>query len=233
MFSQIVLAVAALASLTTAAPTIIQERGLTDAYHKYTGDGSASAGWPVTSDWGEFDALWSQNLNVIQQSCGWNSWGADNSADEISHLKSAITQVASETGVKGRFILLIIMQESKGCVRVPTTNNGVVNPGLMQSHNGAGTCAGVNPCPQSEILQMVRDGTAGTSSGDGLKQVLAKTVAHYGSYQPAVYYSAARLYNSGSVDYSHLETAFGSTICYASDIANRATGWTLATSTCS
>ncbi|KAI0453307.1 putative muramidase [Xylaria acuta] len=232
MFSNIVFALAALTGLVAAAPTTIQQRGLTDVYHKYTGDGSGAAGWPVTSNWGEFEALWSLNLPLIKQSCGWNNWGADNSADEISHIKSAITQVASETGVKARFILLIIMQESKGCVRVRTTGNGVVNPGLMQSHNGAGTCAGVNPCPQSKILQMIRDGTAGTSSGDGLKQVLARTVEHYGSYQPAAYYAAARLYNSGTVDYSHLENGFTSTACYASDVANRATGWTLAASTC-
>ncbi|GAP87688.1 putative lysozyme-like domain [Rosellinia necatrix] len=245
MFQNIILAFAAIASLATAAPAnidqrglatqepvTIQQRGLSDFYRKYTGDGSAKAGWPVTSDWGEFEDLWKVNLPLIQKSCGWNNWGADNSADEINNLKSAITQVASETGVKSRFILLIVMQESKGCVRVPTTNNGVVNPGLMQSHNGSGTCAGVNPCPKSRIVQMIRDGTAGTSSGEGLKQILVKTVAHYGSYQPAAYYAAARLYNSGSVDYAHLENGFTSTTCYASDVANRAHGWTLASSTC-
>ena len=47
------------------------------------------------------------------------------------------------------------MQESKGCVRAPTTNNGVRNPGLMQSHNGRGTCNEggnvKNPCPASEV----------------------------------------------------------------------------------
>lgn len=31
------------------------------------------------------------------------------------------------------------MQESGGCVRAPTTNWGVRNPGLMQDHNGVGT----------------------------------------------------------------------------------------------
>ncbi|KAK5630094.1 hypothetical protein RRF57_005809 [Xylaria bambusicola] len=232
MFKNIVLALAAFASFVSTAPLELEQRGLADVYHKYTGDGSAAAGWPVTEDWGEFEGLWSRNLPLIKQSCGWNNWGADNSDDEIRNLKSAITQVASETGVKARFILLIMMQESKGCVRVPTTANGVRNPGLMQSHNGSGSCAGVNPCPKSQIVQMIRDGTAGTASGDGLKQLLAKTVAHYGSRQPRAYYAAARLYNSGSVDYAHLENGFGSVACYASDIANRATGWTLAASSC-
>ncbi|KAI0435614.1 putative muramidase [Xylaria telfairii] len=232
MFTDIVFALAAVAGFAVAAPTTIQQRGLTDAYHNYRGDGSAAAGWPDTAAWGEFDSLWNANLPLIQKSCGWNSWGADNSADEISHIKDAIKQVSSETGVKSRFILLIMMQESKGCVRVPTTSNGVVNPGLLQSHNGSGSCAGVNPCPKSQIVQMIRDGVAGTSSGDGLKQLLAKTVAHYGKRQPAAYYAAARLYNSGSVDWSHLENGFTSVGCYASDVANRATGWTLAASQC-
>ncbi|KAI0467606.1 putative muramidase [Xylaria cf. heliscus] len=232
MFKNIVLGFAALTGLVAAAPTIIEQRALKDVYHTYRGDGTSTSGWPVTSDWGEFDSLWNVNLPLIQKSCGWNNWGADNSADEISHIKDAIKQVSSETGVKSRFILLIMMQESKGCVRVPTTNNGVVNPGLLQSHNGSGSCAGVNPCPKAQIVQMIRDGVAGTSSGDGLKQLLTKTVAHYGSYQPAAYYAAARLYNSGSVDYKHLENGFTSVGCYASDVANRATGWTLAASSC-
>ncbi|KAF2965621.1 hypothetical protein GQX73_g7955 [Xylaria multiplex] len=232
MFKNIVLAFVGLTGLVAAAPTSIQQRALTDAYRTYTGDGTAAAGWPDSAAWGEFEGLWSANLPLIRQSCGWNGWGADNSADEISHIKKAITQVSSETGVKSRFILLIMMQESKGCVRVPTTNNGVVNPGLLQSHNGSGTCAGVNPCPQSQIVQMIRDGVAGTSSGHGLKQLIAQTTAHYGSIQPAAYYAAARLYNSGSVDYSNLGNGFTSVACYASDIANRATGWTLAQSSC-
>ncbi|KAI0096940.1 putative muramidase [Nemania sp. FL0031] len=233
MYKSIALAFTALAGFVAAAPTTIQQRALTDAYHNYKGDGSPAAGWPDSAAWGEFDSLWAANLPLIQQSCGWNSWGADNSADEIQSIKDAINQVASETGVKRRFILLIMMQESKGCVRVPTTNNGVVNPGLLQSHNGAGSCAGVNPCPKAQIVQMIRDGVAGTSSGAGLKQLLAQTVAHYGKIQPAAYYAAARLYNSGSVDYAHLENGFTSVGCYASDVANRATGWTLAQSTCS
>ncbi|KAI1360461.1 putative muramidase [Xylaria arbuscula] len=235
MFKHIVLfftALAAFAGLVSTAPLELEQRSLKDAYHKYTGNGSPAAGWPTAAEWGKFDGLWSRNLPLIRQSCGWNGWGANNSPEEISHLKSAIHQVASSTGVDARFILLIIMQESKGCVRVPTTNNGVRNPGLMQSHNGSGTCHGVNPCPKARIVQMIRDGTAGTSSGDGLKQVLRKTKAHLGGLSPRAYYAAARLYNSGSVDYAHLENGFSSVACYASDVANRATGWTLAASKC-
>jgi hypothetical protein len=89
-------------------------------------------------------------------------------------IKLAIEQVAAETGVDHRFILAVILQESGGCVRVPTSNWGVRNPGLMQSHDGSHTCnsdiTGVisNPCSQATITGMVTDGVAGTSTGWGL-----------------------------------------------------------------
>lgn len=69
--------------------------------------------------------------------------------------------------------LHVQMQESKGCVRVATTYSpgaAVRNPGLMQDHNGAGTCAGSTTCDATEITQMVKDGVTGTASGDGLEQ---------------------------------------------------------------
>lgn len=94
--------------------------------------------------------------------CEWMSV-PDDTDDEIQELQDAINQVAQETFVDHRFILAIVMQESNGCVRVHTTGNGVVNPGLMQSHDGTGTCNsnGVvqTPCPDSEIVQMIEDGS--------------------------------------------------------------------------
>ncbi|CAI6049387.1 unnamed protein product [Clonostachys chloroleuca] len=78
----------------------------------------------------------------------------------------------------------------KACVRVPTANNGVRNPGLLQSHNGSGTSAG-----------MIRDGSACTSSGDGIKQNFAKTSTVIGSSGSRALDAAARLYNSDSADY--------------------------------
>jgi hypothetical protein len=89
----------------------------------------------------------------------------NDSEAEINEIHSAIQTVSSQTGVDNRFVLAIIMQESGGCVRVPTTNFGVRNPGLMQDHNGQGTCNSdttkkvSNPCPQSEVTQMVKDGS--------------------------------------------------------------------------
>ena len=223
-----------LASAVAAFPaprSIVVERGVSDTYNRYQGDGSAGAGWPDQNSWGSWDELWNANVPLMRQSCGWNGWGADNTDDEINGIGSAINQVSGETGVDSRYILAIVMQESKGCTRVPTTNNGVTNPGLMQSHNGSGSCFGQSPCPQDQILQMIRDGTAGTSNGDGLKQTHEKAAATVGDGSRA-WYAAARLFNSGSVDYNDLNNGLGSTGCYTQDIANRLTGWTLAQSNC-
>ena len=107
-------------------------------------------------------------------------------------------------------------------MRVPTTNNGVINPGIMQSHNGMA----FNPAaPCTTIHQMVIDGTQGTAYGDGLVQLINQ----YGNY-----WSALRAYNSGSIAASgDLSDANGATKCYVTDIANRLTGWTFAKSSCS
>ncbi|CAG9996973.1 unnamed protein product [Clonostachys byssicola] len=203
---------------------------IADKYTFWQGNG---ANWPKKAAWGSFSQLWNANLPIIRKSCGWNNWGADNSATEISNLQKAINQVAGEAKIEPRFILSIVMQESGGCVRVPTTNNGVRNPGLMQSHNGAGTCAGKNPCPNAQILQMIRDGTSGTKAGDGIKQCLAKTSKVVTNAPHRAVFAAARLYNSGSVDYNNLNNPFTATKCYSCDVANRLTGWTLAARKCS
>jgi hypothetical protein len=157
---------------------------------------------------------------------------ANNSPTEIQDLQNAIVQVASESGIDARYILAVVLQESSGCVRAPTTNYGVRNPGLMQSHNGAGTCNDqgqvLNPCPSSQILQMVRDGVQGTASGDGLAQLLAQAPGNSNSK----YYAAARMYNSGSIASTGVLEQGIATHCYASNIANRLLGWINAKSTC-
>jgi hypothetical protein len=204
-----------------------------DTYTYHTGDGSIADGWPEIVTWGTFAELWESNTAAMSESCENNGWGADDSTSEIADIKTAIESVASASGVDERFILAIVMQESEGCVRVTTTKNSVDNPGLMQSHDGTGTCEDVNPCPQSEITQMIEDGTEGTSSGDGLEQLIAEAQSYLDlDIAPRVYYSAARLYNSGSIDWTNLDDGLGSTDCYASDVANRLTGWTTATNLC-
>ena len=162
-----------------------------------------------------------------------------NSAEETQDIHDAIEEIAAISQLDHRFILAIIMQESSGCVRVNSTNFGVENPGLMQDHDGTGTCntgnstsgtGGVTvPCPDSEIVQMIEDGSQGTAAGDGLVQIINRQTV-VGSQ---AFYITARTYNSGSVPADgDLGGCPGATACYASDIANRLTGWVTAASTC-
>lgn len=171
------------------------------------------------------------NRDNMKQAC--DQWNVPNNSDqEMDDISSSIQEVASSSGVDPRFILAIVVQESNGCVRAPTTDNGVINPGLMQSHNGEGSCnkggSVQTPCPKAQIKQMIQDGTAGTSAGDGLKQCLAQA----GGTDSSAYYAAARIYNSGSVDGSGNLGKGIATHCYSSDIANRLSGWSSGPSSC-
>ncbi|KAK3111912.1 hypothetical protein LTR53_012366 [Teratosphaeriaceae sp. CCFEE 6253] len=202
-----------------------------DVYRLYTGDGSIADGWPAQSQWVDFDAMFDANTDNMKLSCA--AWAVPDDTDaEIADMKAAITDIAAATAVDARVILAIIMQESTGCVRVITTQYSVFNPGLMQSHNGTGTCntnnaAGASggvvqtPCPESEIRQMIQDGAGGTASGDGLQECLAKQ----GNTDVSMWYRAARMYNGGSIDPSGDLAKGCCTACYASDVANRLTGW--------
>ncbi|KAI5236027.1 hypothetical protein E4T42_09561 [Aureobasidium subglaciale] len=203
------------------------------SYTMYTGDGSTSAGWPAQSAWMDFDSMFSANIPIMQQSCANNGWGSNNSPTEIADIKAAIKKVSASSGVDARFILAIVMQESNGCVRVVTTSWSVQNPGLMQDHAGNGTCnsGGViqDPCPASEIEQMIVDGTTGTTSGDGLVQCLSQAAAT----DVSKYYRAARIYNGGYAGWNQADLGKGCcTLCYASDVANRLTGWSSGVSGC-
>ncbi|KAF7897764.1 uncharacterized protein EAF01_008730 [Botrytis porri] len=208
------------------------EQRTVNSYTVYSGDGATSVGWPTESDWiSSYDTMFDNQKSVLKASC--TQFGVENNSDdEISDLKSAISEVAETTGIDSRFILAIVMQESNGCVRAPTTVYSISNPGLMQSHEGSGSCNSgssvQNPCPKSEMVQMITDGTAGTSSGDGLAQCLKES----GSSDVSKYYKAARIYNSGSIVSSGNLGDGVATHCYATDIANRLTGWFSGTSSC-
>ncbi|KAK3326752.1 hypothetical protein B0H66DRAFT_168391 [Apodospora peruviana] len=185
----------------------------------YQGDGSTGAGWPAAEAWASFDNLWNANAGTIAISC--NQFGqANNSPTETAQMKNAILSIAASSGVDARFILVTVMQESKGCVRVWTSYGAHPNPGLMQDHNGQYTCYGTNPCPESYIQGMIREGTTGTSSGDGLLQILNK-LSTSGARKT---YQAARVYNSGSLPGDGNLSNGGATNSYPSDIANRLLG---------
>ncbi|KAK5120364.1 hypothetical protein LTR85_006303 [Meristemomyces frigidus] len=206
--------------------------GLGDTYKFYSGDGSIAEGWPGVDDWVDFYTMWQSNEALMNSSCSAFAVQS-NSLAENEDILDAIGKESAASGVDKRFVLAIIMQESKGCVRVATTyspGDDVRNPGLMQTHNGSGTCSGTQdgPCDATVITQMVKDGVTGTSDGDGLAQCLDKA---HGS-TAAQYYRAARAYNSGSVDASGDLGSGCCTHCYASDVANRLTGWVKGPSKC-
>lgn len=173
-----------------------------NGYVPYTGPAS---NFPASSQWEDFSSLWSFNAGLM---------GGNDSQSEINDIGQSIQQVASESGFDPRAILCIIMQESGGNVNVGDTTSpgGVKNTGIMQSHDGVdfdpNNAAG-------SILQMIKNGTEGTSSGDGLVQCLQK--------HPNIY-EAFRAYNSGSVDPNDLGNAFGATSDYVSRVANRLQG---------
>ena len=175
---------------------------------------------------------WRVNSGLIQTGCTWYLGTAagvpDNSASETADISHAIQAIANQTQVDNRFILAILMQESRGCVRITTTTSTHPNPGLMQSHAGTWTCVdrGIEPCPWDNVYGMIRDGVAGTLEGDGLAAILNQQQA-LGYVGAQLYYRAARVYNSGRVDDSQLLERGGATHCYVSSIANRLTGWAI------
>ena len=178
--------------------------------------------------------MWTANLPIIGVSCNFPSGsGTPNTAEETQEIHDSIQAVAQESQLDHRFILAIIMQESMGCVRVPTTSFSVANPGLMQSHAGIGSCNNgtgqQDPCPESEIIQMIEDGAQGTPSGDGLTQSLNDQTGFTGAQ---AFYRTARVYNSGSVPSDNDLGDPGATRCYATDVANRLVGWVTAPNTC-
>lgn len=173
----------------------MQPLGSAAPYTKYAGNGSSADGWPSQFSWLELGPLWFLNQHaLIDPLC-------DNSPQETANLYTAITTVATATGVDPRFILAIIMEESHGCVRVGTTSMAVSNPGLMQSYEGKGTCVGVKPCPLDEIVQMVKDGTARNAAGVDLQDLIADASKRRGvdDADGAKFYIAARMYNSGKL----------------------------------
>lgn len=201
----------------------------------FGGDGLLSQGWPSTQKWvTTFEDMFESNKDVMKTGCSNQGWGDDNTEEEISHIKKAINQVASESSVDARYILAIVMQESNGCVRVPTSYNGVTNPGLMQSHNGKSSCntgkgsTPVSPCPYEQIHGMISDGTTGSTGS--LQACIEQWKV---DDESTTYYRAARCYNSGSVASSgNLGDGITSTACYASDVANRLVGWATGPSKC-
>jgi hypothetical protein len=166
--------------------------------------------FPDPKEWASFTTMWDKNVREMKI--------AGNSDEENKFIKEGIFTVASSSSFDSRAILGTIMQESTGNVRVNDTYGFARNSGLMQSYEGVK----FDPKdPKGSILQMIRDGTEGTTPEKGLKQALAS--------QNGNFYEAFRKYNSGSVNKADLNDGFKSRPLYVQQIANRlmgATRWT-------
>lgn len=186
----------------------------TNNYVSYSGPAS---NFPDPSTWADYDSLWAFNATIIPNV---SLPGLEAPAFSLGMIGTYIPLVAAESGVDARLILCIIMQESGGYVLVPTTPSpgpdSIPNTGIMQAHDGATLQLSPWPALQASIYQMIRDGTEGTATGPGLKQLIAQ-------YQGNVY-EAVRAYNSGSVNTANLSDGLGATDSYVSDVANRLQG---------
>jgi hypothetical protein len=131
--------------------------------------------------------------------------------------------------VDARLILAVIITESHGCVRVPSTSLSVSNPGLMQAYgpHANGSCAEptlLKPCPAAQIERMVLDGTDSNPAGVNLKDLIVTANAS----DVSRYYKAVRMYNSGPLSIHEdgdLSGRPAANACYASDLANRLLGY--------
>lgn len=169
-------------------------------YVQYHG---SAAGFPKPSNWATYKYLWGHNSNLMN---------AHDTKKQIHDIHNSINKVARQSRVDVRVILCVIMQESGGNVHVHSTDNGVPNRGIMQSHNGV---AFDPDHAKRSILRMVKDGTEGTRSGDGIQDLKRR----YGNI-----YEALRGYNSGSVNPQDLNDPLGATASYVKDVANRLMG---------
>ncbi|KAF2125116.1 hypothetical protein P153DRAFT_300971 [Dothidotthia symphoricarpi CBS 119687] len=219
-------AVISIFTLASTAPLPIRPRSpaAQNTYITYRGDGSPAAGWPTRTQWLTFEEAWTASLPTIQNSCTALASGPNNDASETAAIKSSIAHEAASSLIPAEFILAILMQESSGCVRAPTTLWQHANPGLMQTAMGRASCnvdgEPVVPCPEETIARMIHEGTS-TSSGLGttLESCVKDAGAGVGTQDDGVWYRAARIYNGGHVEGGDL--GVGPTPCYASDVANR------------
>ncbi|KAL7917090.1 hypothetical protein ACQKWADRAFT_324932 [Trichoderma austrokoningii] len=180
------------------------------------GDGVNS----YTFRWMSFENMSNNYKPQMFAACG-NQDGLIPNTDgpEVGGIWNGIQMTSVATGIDHCFMLAILMQESHGYVRVNITSGVVRNPGLIQDHNGVGSCIDNHtvqkPCPSASIYQMIREGTAGTPSGDGL----ANCISQSGHGDVSDFYRGARIYNSGSISKSGNFQSNIATHCYASDIA--------------
>jgi hypothetical protein len=169
--------------------------------------------------------------------CSDNHWDVpDNSPQETDQLFHAVEQIAQAALLDRRFILAVLLEETSGCVRMHTDHgaDGVRSAGLMRSRGGTAMCNSgtlraprdvLEPCPEEEILWMVSEGVGGPRDGQGDDGLLGM-MKRSGTGTLTDFYRGARLYNSGpEASLENLEDGGENPGSYASNVANRLTGW--------
>lgn len=216
-------------SAVPARKTVVRS-SIGDRGPRHYGKCTVEDGWPSADQWKSFEELWAINYDAV------GKWGQcqDNpvSPEEKRDILDAINEVSASAGIDRRFTLAMIMQESSGCVRTRDTTDPILNPGLLQSHNGPHSCFGLpGRCPRSLIFGMIADGVASTHQydrgGDGLKQCWDKQPAPADLAQR--YYQAVRCYNSGTYEpdksLEWTRDPAHNTPDYVMDVTNRLMGY--------
>lgn len=80
--------------------------------------------FPPSTAWAPYSILWTTNSALMTRA-------GNATPAEIGYIGNAIADVARTSGIDGRILLCIVMQESGGNPRVGETFNGVRNTGLM------------------------------------------------------------------------------------------------------
>ncbi|CZT01403.1 hypothetical protein WAI453_006903 [Rhynchosporium graminicola] len=189
----------------TQRPIVKQAQPAIEGYQYFSGP---THQFPHPNRWTPYEHLIKTNERLML---------LNSSPTEVFYIKKWIPIVAYESGVDARVILSIIMQESGGNVRNPTTLSPapdfVKNTGLMQAHNGQ---EWDERYPEWCVERMIRDGVQGTQYGDGLIQCFHKWDRNW--------YHACRAYNSGCVNREDLSDGITATGHYVERIANRLIG---------
>lgn len=202
----------------------------------YSCVGPKASDFPGREKWLSFGQLWTINQPVITAV---NGGGTYNDA-----LKNAILEVASESKVDARLILVLIMQEvrtppsftaqsytrtpcpqSSGRLTTPCTEGTAC--GILQ-HRGSAPFS-PTPDPKSSIKTMIQDGIYGTASVPGYLSYFNGAASELGWVNTGLIggnpYAAAHVYNTGHIENENLAVDGGKANYYAHDVLSRLGGW--------
>ncbi|KAK4508807.1 hypothetical protein PRZ48_002546 [Zasmidium cellare] len=187
------------------------------SYRCYNGDPKS---YPTSSQWLPYSTLWDLNRETILSA---------NAGDVYlqHYIQVALDQVSAWHDIDPRFLLAILLQESKGDVNVEC-----VGPeprcGILHAYKGSR----FDPAsPQASITKMLVEGIkGGAQRGPGLLNLL-NGKPKFAYVEVGDYFAVARAWNSGAVkegDLDVLPPGKGrgrGEASFVNDVANRLMGW--------